>query len=311
MSDPTHGQKPEDIHKELLQALEKHPELLPLRQAFEGLFDQPEEQVAFASMLQTIQKQPDLNFEELLDKAVPNELKNFIIHYGTTPAPQKNLDIEPSPALDHTTLSSLFPVRPFSSRLIQLSITARKAAESLAAQFPEDKAQQDTPFPPPSVPLPPSPLFHDFAQGLVKQAVVFNDILESDGKPMKYNWGLTVQNKPSYTFITRTEVGLQNLVKWAGAQTPKKKVRVAGYRHTWTEIYSSDNEVLVMLLPLEAIVNLHAFSPTIEELQKTSDLVGIEVAPTPLGLHSKTTLCTIKAGTTSEMFRVWCLCNRV
>ncbi|KAG8746297.1 hypothetical protein FRC12_014324 [Ceratobasidium sp. 428] len=279
MSNPTHGQKPEDIHKELLRALEKHPELLPLRQAFEGLFDQPEEQVAFASMLQTIQKQPDLNFEELLDKAVPNELKDFIIHYGTTPAPQKNLDIEPPPP----------------------SITLY-SAESLAAQFPEDKAQQDTPFPPPSVPLPPSPLFHDFAQGLVKQAVVFNDILESDGKPMKYvpnllfqNWGLTVQNKPSYTFIARTE----------------KKVRVAGYRHTWKEFYLSDIEVLVMLLPLEAIVNLHAFSPTIEELQKTSDLVGIEVAPTPLGLHSKTTLCTIKAGTMSEIFRVWCLRNRV
>ncbi|KAG8702115.1 hypothetical protein FRC09_004949 [Ceratobasidium sp. 395] len=306
MSDSTHDQKPEDIHKELLQALEQSPELRPLRQAFDGVFDLPEEQVAFASMLQTIRQQPDLDFEKILDRDVPNELKDFVKKYGTLPDPQESPDIESASTLDHAILSDLSPILPFSSKLVKTSVTARKAAESLAVQFSEDKVKQDTPFPPPSVPLPPSPMFHDFAQGLVNKAVPFPEILEGDGEQMKYvpnlpfeNWGLTVKNKPSYTFIARTEIGLQNLVKWAGAQTPKKKVRVAGYRHT-----------VSLLLGFECWL-LTARFDLVDELQKTSNLVGVEVAPTPLGLHSKTTLCTIKAGTTNEMFRVWCLSNRV
>ncbi|KAG9124347.1 hypothetical protein FRC07_011965 [Ceratobasidium sp. 392] len=319
MSNPstTLGQKPEEILEELLQALDKHPELQLLRRVFEEpIVDSSDEQVAFASVLQTIQRQPNLDFEDILDKAVPNELKDFIRHYGTFPEDQEELDTESNEVVDQTIVPNLFGAPPFSSRLIKSSPTARKAAANLVPKFPQDEAQE--PPLPPSIPLPPSPMFHEFAQALVNRAVVFDAIKEADGKPMKYvphlpfeNWGLTVKNKPSYTFIARTEVGLRNLVKWAGAQTPKKKVRVAGYRHTWTEFYSSNDEVLVMLLPLEAIVNLHAFSPTIQELQKDSDLVGIEVAPAPLETKADSTLCTIKAGTTSEMFRVWCLQNRL
>lgn len=64
------------------------------------------------------------------------------------------------------------------------------------------------------------------------------DVLEGDGKPMRrvkgsrfWNWGLTVDNTPSDTFSARTRIGVQNLVKWA--KQNNKRVRVAGFRHTW------------------------------------------------------------------------------
>lgn len=62
-------------------------------------------------------------------------------------------------------------------------------------------------------------------------------VMEGDGKEMQWvsklefkNWGETVTNTPSDTFVARTEVGLRNLVVWASEK--KKKIRVAGYRHT-------------------------------------------------------------------------------
>jgi hypothetical protein len=67
-----------------------------------------------------------------------------------------------------------------------------------------------------------------------------------------------------------------------------------------------------MLLPLKALTELPAYCPSMQEIQETSDLVGIEVVPFPVGTpdDAKSTLCTVKAGTTNEMFRAWCLENR-
>lgn len=65
------------------------------------------------------------------------------------------------------------------------------------------------------------------------------DVLESDNKgalfatELKFNnWGKTVHNTPSTTWQIRTRTGVQNVVKWAAAQN--KRVRVAGFRHSWT-----------------------------------------------------------------------------
>jgi hypothetical protein len=66
-----------------------------------------------------------------------------------------------------------------------------------------------------------------------------------------------------------------------------------------------------MLLPIKILIDLPSYSPTMQEIQKDSDLVGIEVPIAPLGVdNGKHTLCTIKAGTTNEMLRVWSLKNR-
>jgi len=46
-----------------------------------------------------------------------------------------------------------------------------------------------------------------------------------------FNWGHTVDNMPAHTLVVATEKGVCEVVKWA-AKTGKK-VRVAGFRHTW------------------------------------------------------------------------------
>lgn len=87
--------------------------------------------------------------------------------------------------------------------------------------------------------LPPSPLFAKFQALFFERKLPHPNVLEADGTPMWHipglafkNWGLTVSNNPSDSFVARTVLGVQNLVKWAKAQD--KTVRLAGYRHTWS-----------------------------------------------------------------------------
>lgn len=65
------------------------------------------------------------------------------------------------------------------------------------------------------------------------------DVLEADALGALFtaqwefsNWGKTVHNTPSTTWQIRTRTGVQNLVKWAAKHN--KRVRVSGFRHTWT-----------------------------------------------------------------------------
>jgi hypothetical protein len=63
------------------------------------------------------------------------------------------------------------------------------------------------------------------------------------------NWGLTVRNKPKFTFVPTTILGLENLVKYA--KEKGIRVRCSGYRHTWAPMFSADNEILVSLLNIQ------------------------------------------------------------
>jgi hypothetical protein len=134
------------------------------------------------------------------------------------------------------------------------------------------------------------------------------EILEGDGTPMRCvesaefeNWGRTVANTPALTLLPRTKVGVCNLVKWARANG--RTVRVAGYRHSWSSVFSADGQVLVSLLPLHVVEDLPAPEPGIDpadELQRitvvgTVDEDGVTKA-----------LCRIGAATTNEQFRRWC-----
>ncbi|CEL56840.1 hypothetical protein RSOLAG1IB_08118 [Rhizoctonia solani AG-1 IB] len=249
----------------------------------------------FSSMFKSILQHT--NFEKIFDDDVPNSVKDLLREYARS-TDENIFNRETSAALASQAVVQSFgsALSKFGARLLQLATcnsVHRKPRSS-----------------PPS--LPPSPHFHHLATFLARNIESFPDILEGDGKPMdrvrpgtKFeNWGRTVENSPDYTFVARTEIGLCNLVKWAAGV--KKKVRVAGYRHTWSDFYSSDNQVLVMLLPIQVLTDLPSYSPSMEEIQKHCDLVGIEVTST----ESKGALCTVKAGTTNEMFREWCLQNR-
>ena len=79
------------------------------------------------------------------------------------------------------------------------------------------------------------------------------DLREADGSPVWCveearfrNWGRTVLNTPAVTFVPRTKHGVREIVRWASANN--KRVRAAGYRHSWSDVFSADGQVLISML---------------------------------------------------------------
>jgi hypothetical protein len=171
--------------------------------------DDIESQATFAKMIECISQHPD--FEKIFDD-IPDSIKKIIEAYALSR--QKTNKPEKME-------SGFFGL------------------EQLASWFnPQTKRHSDIPRSASMSQLPLSPHFHRLAAFIIENLKPFPLVLEGDGKPMERiqpgttfeNWGRTVENTPSDTFVARTEVGLCNLVKWAASV--KKKVRVAGYRHT-------------------------------------------------------------------------------
>lgn len=157
----------------------------------------------------------------------------------------------------------------------------------------------------------PSPPHHAAAKPRhVREAVIpFPAIREGDGMPMRClpqqvfrNWGRTVENTPGYTFVPRSIAGVCNIVRWASAHG--KRVRCAGYRHTWSDFYSADDQVLISMLPLDVVEELPATEPGIDP---DNTLQGIELVGTLRENGVEKALCRIGAATTNEQFRRWCL----
>merc|ERR1719167_1982031 len=63
-----------------------------------------------------------------------------------------------------------------------------------------------------------------------------------------HNYGETVQNTPILTFFPKTVKEIQDLVKYAGHQG--RRIRAAGMKHSWSEVFSDSGELLLYLLPL-------------------------------------------------------------
>lgn len=135
------------------------------------------------------------------------------------------------------------------------------------------------------------------------------DLREADGSPVRCiadagfeNWGRTVRNAPALTFVPRTKQGVCDIVRWAAAHG--RTVRAAGYRHTWSDLYSADGQVLVSLLPLRDVEQLPSREPPVDP---TDELQGIEIVGTVAEDAVTKALCRIGAATTNEQFRRWCL----
>jgi hypothetical protein len=132
---------------------------------------------------------------------------------------------------------------------------------------------------------------------------------EADGSAVRYlegadfrNWGRTVRNRPAVTFLPRTKHGVQEIVRWARAGN--KTVRAAGYRHSWSDVFSADGEVLISMLPLDVVEHLPASEPPIDPRDA---LQGIRLVGTVHEGGVMKALCRIGAATTNEQFRRWCL----
>ncbi|KAF2244994.1 hypothetical protein BU26DRAFT_434179 [Trematosphaeria pertusa] len=123
------------------------------------------------------------------------------------------------------------------------------------------------------------------------------------------NWGQTVKNLPKFTFLPTTVRGVQNVVQFAAAKN--YRVRCAGYRHSWSSIFSQDNEVFI------SFVNLH----TVTTLPDPMSLIPGEYDPTTvpelktIELKEETVpgekrLCRVGAAVTNEEFRRWAVAGK-
>lgn len=116
------------------------------------------------------------------------------------------------------------------------------------------------------------------------------------------NWGRTVDITPAFTFVPRSKQGVINIVRWA--KKNNRRVRAAGYRHTWTSLYSSNGDVLISMLPLDVAEDIPAKHPDIDP---NNDLQGAKIVGSLNENGITKALCRIGASTSNEQFRHWCL----
>ena len=137
------------------------------------------------------------------------------------------------------------------------------------------------------------------------------DLHEADGSRIRMwwrqpfaNWGGTVHNVPDLTATPRSVAGVQALVRWA--RDTGRTVRAAGYRHSWTDLFSAQGQVLISMLPPSEVMD----RPTIDHpLDPHDDLQGIRLVGTVEEDGVTKALCRVGAATTNDQFRTWCLAS--
>jgi FAD/FMN-containing dehydrogenase len=115
-----------------------------------------------------------------------------------------------------------------------------------------------------------------------------------------------VKNTPAYTFVPTTVLGLQNLVLWAKANN--KRIRAAGYRHSWTALFSEDDEILVSMLDVavaESVPDPSSLLPEDPSI-KSNDFKVIQLDDTDVaGSNGSKRLVRVGAAVTNEELRRW------
>ncbi|KAH6666590.1 hypothetical protein B0J14DRAFT_603935 [Halenospora varia] len=126
------------------------------------------------------------------------------------------------------------------------------------------------------------------------------------------NWGQTVKNTPKWTFVPKTILGLSNLVKWAKAHD--FRVRCGGYRHSWSDTFCEEKQILVSLLNLYEVTKIpDPLSIKPEYIDPDNELKVIQLAA-PEGVtaragESEKALCRVGVSVTNEQFRRWAVAN--
>ncbi|XXG94366.1 hypothetical protein Hte_000620 [Hypoxylon texense] len=150
---------------------------------------------------------------------------------------------------------------------------------------------------------------HEFFHPDEKVIPLYNDESQKVGitvyanQPFQ-NWGLTVKNTPSLTYVPSTSYGIQQIVKYAKARN--LKVRASGYRHSWSPVFGSDGQIIISTLGLHRSLML----PNTESLPGSQFFVrGTELNSIDfVGEPRKGEKRLVRVGTavTNQMFRRWC-----
>lgn len=134
------------------------------------------------------------------------------------------------------------------------------------------------------------------------------EVKEKNGEGMDYldhanfqSWEETINSNPEITFIPKTITGLQNLVKWA--QKEGKRVRASGYRHSSSEVYSDDQQILVSMIDIQTVMKLPAQYPNFDP---NNEIQGIRLIGDPYEVNGKRKiLCKIGSATCNYHFSDW------
>ncbi|KAG8798986.1 hypothetical protein FRC16_006131, partial [Serendipita sp. 398] len=97
--------------------------------------------------------------------------------------------------------------------------------------------------------------------------------------------------------------GVQSVVKYAGLVD--RKVRVVGYRHTWSPLFTKPEDIVLTFIPPNVCEELPYSDPPSDwhsELQGVTLVESVDGVKPP----SDHVFAKVMAGTTNNQFRLWC-----
>jgi len=148
---------------------------------------------------------------------------------------------------------------------------------------------------------------------LEKKVIPQLELFEDSGKKVKIivfsdakwqNWGRTVENTPSLTFVPRTSYGIQQIIKYA--KENDFNVRASGYRHSWAPLFGKTGQIMISTLGLTqstVLPNLESL-PGSQYFIKGTELNSISFLTPPE--QGKKRLVRVGTAVTNQMFRRWC-----
>lgn len=152
-------------------------------------------------------------------------------------------------------------------------------------------------------------VFSKIAHGMHEHVTLYNDesqkvkiAVHADEKFQ--NWGTTVKNTPSLTYIPSTSYGIQQIVKYA--KTRGLRVRASGYRHSWSPVFSDDGQIIISTLGLIEATKLPNIVslPGSQFFVRGTELNSIDFVGTPQKGQKR--LVRVGTAVTNQMLRRWC-----
>ena len=122
------------------------------------------------------------------------------------------------------------------------------------------------------------------------------------------NWSETVTTYPLLTFVPKTVLGIQNVVRYAANND--KRVRCSGHRFSWSPIFAEDGEILISLIAPKratAVPNVAAITRSPDSGPNGPELKRIELLPERTAQGNG--LCRMGASVTNEELRRWLVDN--
>ncbi|TIA52972.1 hypothetical protein D6C79_01742 [Aureobasidium pullulans] len=123
------------------------------------------------------------------------------------------------------------------------------------------------------------------------------------------NWQQNVQTRPALTFVPSTVLGLQNMIK----AYPHRRIRCSGYRHTRSDFFAEDGDILVSFVSLHYVASvlpemISMFSDRINEAELSGELRSVQTFPPRAGQPDAQRV-RVGVAVTPEELREWAIAD--